>query len=341
MLRLILIGNGFDLAHGLKTKYEDFIYDLIDLQITDPHLSPTIFTSTHELKGHKDFFSVLKDPSGVKTGHFRPSNYITFQNKFFELVISNYSSKNWCDIEELYFQELLKCEYVSRIERLNQDFEIIKNHLGVYLKKATQILKTTTIDPIYYLLKRFSNFIPGDTLILNFNYTNTLGSYLSQIPNIDLINIHGEIDNPENPIIFGFAAEEDIITSLLEKGSHEWLRNIKDNCYKESDNFDKLEKFLNSGQYIDVFILGHSCGYSDNLILRQIFNGPKVHKVRLFYYQSIENFRKSLYNIQRIMKDYSQFRKIVNFKESIHIPQADDNETLNRNFEDFVDKVLQ
>ena len=25
MNRLILIGNGFDLAHGLKTKYADFI----------------------------------------------------------------------------------------------------------------------------------------------------------------------------------------------------------------------------------------------------------------------------------------------------------------------------
>ena len=26
MNRLVLIGNGFDLAHDLKTKYEDFIY---------------------------------------------------------------------------------------------------------------------------------------------------------------------------------------------------------------------------------------------------------------------------------------------------------------------------
>lgn len=25
MNRLVIIGNGFDLAHGLKTKYEDFI----------------------------------------------------------------------------------------------------------------------------------------------------------------------------------------------------------------------------------------------------------------------------------------------------------------------------
>ena len=26
MNRIVLIGNGFDLAHGLKTSYADFIY---------------------------------------------------------------------------------------------------------------------------------------------------------------------------------------------------------------------------------------------------------------------------------------------------------------------------
>ena len=26
MNRIVLIGNGFDLAHDLKTRYEDFIY---------------------------------------------------------------------------------------------------------------------------------------------------------------------------------------------------------------------------------------------------------------------------------------------------------------------------
>ena len=28
MNRIILIGNGFDLAHGLKTSYDDFVSEL-------------------------------------------------------------------------------------------------------------------------------------------------------------------------------------------------------------------------------------------------------------------------------------------------------------------------
>ena len=30
MNRLVIIGNGFDLAHGLKTSYKDFIKDYIN-----------------------------------------------------------------------------------------------------------------------------------------------------------------------------------------------------------------------------------------------------------------------------------------------------------------------
>ena len=33
MNRIVLIGNGFDLAHGLKTRYEDFINWYCDLRV--------------------------------------------------------------------------------------------------------------------------------------------------------------------------------------------------------------------------------------------------------------------------------------------------------------------
>ena len=33
MNRIILVGNGFDLAHGLKSSYKDFVLDLIKQKI--------------------------------------------------------------------------------------------------------------------------------------------------------------------------------------------------------------------------------------------------------------------------------------------------------------------
>ena len=35
MNRLVIIGNGFDLAHGLKTRYEDFINWYWDKRVDD------------------------------------------------------------------------------------------------------------------------------------------------------------------------------------------------------------------------------------------------------------------------------------------------------------------
>ena len=35
MNRLILVGNGFDLAHGLKTSYKDFIDDFWEGKINE------------------------------------------------------------------------------------------------------------------------------------------------------------------------------------------------------------------------------------------------------------------------------------------------------------------
>jgi hypothetical protein len=41
MNRLIIIGNGFDLAHGLKTSYHDFILDRLLAALEDLRLSNT------------------------------------------------------------------------------------------------------------------------------------------------------------------------------------------------------------------------------------------------------------------------------------------------------------
>ncbi len=35
MNRLVIVGNGFDIAHGLKTRYEDFLYDYLILALKE------------------------------------------------------------------------------------------------------------------------------------------------------------------------------------------------------------------------------------------------------------------------------------------------------------------
>ena len=44
-------------------------------------------------------------------------------------------------------------------------------------------------------------------LVVNFNYTDTASQYLAEFPDESLINIHGELSNADNPIIFGYGDE--------------------------------------------------------------------------------------------------------------------------------------
>ena len=40
MNRLVLIGNGFDLAHNLKTRYSDFMLGLFKFELMDAENKP-------------------------------------------------------------------------------------------------------------------------------------------------------------------------------------------------------------------------------------------------------------------------------------------------------------
>lgn len=75
MNRIILVGNGFDLAHNLPTKYEDFIYWYLDARIKklkneDSNISKDVLC-TFELERSSlyetwiDFFSTTKDSSFI------------------------------------------------------------------------------------------------------------------------------------------------------------------------------------------------------------------------------------------------------------------------------------
>jgi len=147
MNRLILIGNGFDLAHGMKTNYKDFIEHLWfgiykDLKYEAKKgavrytFNSRIFKDSNslvkitysnigynELNGYmgissKNYvFDINIPKDGISAS--LDSKYIKdiiagvtkigceFTNSFFEIITNNYTRKNWSDIEADYYKELL------------------------------------------------------------------------------------------------------------------------------------------------------------------------------------------------------------------------------------------
>ncbi|GHU57377.1 hypothetical protein FACS189411_10890 [Bacteroidia bacterium] len=306
MNRIILIGNGFDLAHGLKTSYKDFIKEFWEQQVEDAN----IFEKWRGEDGNFVFENVFfklksfqykkyKDVSSLK------EDILYYKNNFLERIEKVRVISNWVDLEELYYRELLNCLkiekvnndvfVVSSIKKLNEDFSVIRNKLNDYLRNIGKGEKIDEID------KHIRDGQDGKILFLNFNYTNTETLYFRD--GDERIYIHGEIDSEDNPIIFGYGDELSVDFKDIENTNrNEFLENAKSIKYLETDNYDRLLNFIkNEGQY-EVCIFGHSCGNSDRTLLNTIFEHSNCIKIRPFYYkESItkDNFSEMTRNISR------------------------------------------
>jgi len=293
MNNLVIIGNGFDLAHGLKTSYKEFIENI------------------------------------------NPNQIDILRNQFYIILKGDLVLKNWCDIERMYFKQLTsneKYRFYTDPKKLNTEFEILKNYLAEYLR-----IQEKEAKPIEIYKELFKYFGSHETKILNFNYTNTLKNlYLNEIDINNVIHIHGELSNPINPIVFGYAAMDDESRNLIDKQENEYMRNIKKQLYKHAENEHLLSYYLNGSQKINVSILGHSCGISDKLILNQILNHKNINSICTYYFNDYEQYFQTQVNIDRIMMDDEKFRKLViDYNNCIRMPQHDDTKKQN---EDFIKK---
>lgn len=160
MNRIVLIGNGFDLAHGLPTRYQDFIDWYWEQrvhslgQVDGPILEDPL--CTFELK--TEHRSSWRGWCNTEVWAHRPQTMDEFwqlfnsypvcklkKSAFFENICKSIETKNWVDIENEYY-ELLK-EYTlhsdgSRdsllsVQHLNMQLQYLEHLLVDYLSTIT------------------------------------------------------------------------------------------------------------------------------------------------------------------------------------------------------------
>jgi hypothetical protein len=339
MHNLVIVGNGFDLAHGLKTGYIDFVKHVINTRSVTPdsysNLLRTPITTRNRTR-FPDYDSLIGSP--------RNEHNAFFSNLFFKKIFEEVKA-NWCDVEKLYFQELLgnTAEYsegrrYSNPFYLNDQFEMVKKELEKYLIEEQERFNPISIYKEFF--KAIGQSSSKD-LILNFNYTKTVSNYISEDKHVEQIHIHGELDNDQNPIIFGFAANDREARELISKDDNEFMRNIKKHNYKRTGNEIRLINYLNDNKNIDVLILGHSCGISDKLILNQIFNHDNVSSISVFYFESYESYFNGQVNIARIMDNDKNFKRLINYTDCHRMPQFDDSADQQTEFKRYVRRHLQ
>lgn len=353
MNNIIIIGNGFDLAHGMKTSYTDFIKHMVNEHIEDKSRYSDLFdlpssmillnkgtSSTYSFKINS--YDALKDSINKRWD----KNKI-FNNRFVESLIKQMALENWCDIESFYFQELLNIKdnnssYYTPKE-LNDDFEILKHHLSNYL--LTQENDSKEMEEYASFFQKIDS---KNTIIVNFNYTRTIHThYAKYLQNSKIIDIHGQLDDTANPMIFGYAAINSEIEELL-KGDNHYFRNIKKVMYKKSSeethllkalkHFEDKKRFMEEDSVI-ISILGHSCGISDSHILNKILSLEKIVDIYIYYFKDYySGFYDTHINLRRIVNN-DVWEKVVDFPNSTCMPQHDD--IANDELSKLADKVYE
>lgn len=315
MNRLIIIGNGFDLAHGLKTSYCDFIRDYLSRSINtfirtsdyeDPLLRITFKYSNYINNGE---FKSTPETALVDLKNLLNHNLVEIKYKSYFLLktIDIVNEMNWVDLENVYFDHLINTKNgqgifdSTEVKKLNIEFGFLKSELEQYLLRiensgqkpvSDEINKIfrSSINKEEIVLKTVQGGQPINILFLNFNYTNTVEKYRQTckdyiIGSTTINYIHGRLGSKANPIIFGFGDEYD--TRYLEfedLKNKDLLKHIKSFGYFKASNYHNLTRFTNSDDF-QVFVLGHSLGLSDRTMLKQIFEHERCKSIKIFYYQ--------------------------------------------------------
>lgn len=173
--RLIIIGNGFDLAHGMKTRYKDFVNGYLRQRINEhrgskspkktedklmsiiplcdtnkvfrDNLPPNYYTPSVEML--RDEYNDNLTPK-QNLDKVRACRYEVQLSPFFDKIIEKIENKNWVDIEYAYYEylcdicnkpELSKEEVSEKIDELNEEMKCITSELAKYLRKQDEEYK--------------------------------------------------------------------------------------------------------------------------------------------------------------------------------------------------------
>ncbi len=361
--RLVIIGNGFDLAHGLKTSYKDFIKyyinssiksffeggkhnykdDLLSIIAKNSFLYPDrYYLRMVNYWTDKEVDEVLKvDPIELLNRLRSEDGVSVKKSEFFERILKNLETKGWTDIESDYYALLKKyADNIEVCETLNNQMDFLRDKLAEYLntQETPQMISelpdifNSTIDISDIAPSRRMDFIkyrgynPQKTVVLDFNYTPTTGMYENS--SIIVLHIHGSLDNTKS-MIFGYGDEMDKdFQELEDRNENELLKNTKSVKYLEDDKYYKLMNFIGGLPY-QVFIMGHSCGNSDRTLLHTIFEHENCISIKPFYHKKSKNdgdddYSNIIQNIYRNFKDKTLFRdRVVNKMKCVPMPQVE------------------
>lgn len=267
-----LIGNGFDLACGLKSSYPD----VYEEYIKQPSQSQVVEKFKEDLVANK---------TKEKWGNWSD----------FEMGMAEYA-KNFINEKELIecvsdFKAFLEKHLAQEEKKFLTEYEIIEKHYGQSLQKYIQNGVYDFHKGITKKIEREIEDLGNGTIwnysFINFNYTGVLKKVISEhiFTSKRIFNIHGELVNHD--VILGVDNVEQIKSSfnISKKGKRIFLKPYL-NGENDPNKVDYIKDIIQTSSCVCLF--GISLGDSDLTWKNELITWLKAstnHHLFIFDYE--------------------------------------------------------
>lgn len=255
--QLFVIGNGFDLHHGMPSRYSDFgrYVECIDRKVFEL-IRDYLFVD-------KDFWNCFED----RLATFDSDLVVDHAENF----LVSYGAEDWSDAYHHDFEYEIE-QIVNGLSRT------MRKHFTEWIRELPIPLLGTV--PLVNCIDRRARF-------LNFNYTPTLQSLYGVHPG-RVLHIHGSAVDPASSIVLGHGWErqaDELLTGRADEDTDPRVAGgfrLIDDYF--ADTFKPTKEILAQNQAFfdglvdvtDVFILGHSLADVDTLYIAEIANKVPV-----------------------------------------------------------------
>lgn len=283
-MNIYLLGNGFDLAHGLCTSYMNFLYFIynkyvceIDEKDFNIHFLDIVRSSKVNVTEVEEDLDRKGEPIRIKSSYA-----VKWFISLFDYIEIESDEKFWSSLEKslgLISYESIIDEYDNNdLEDFFEEDEYYDS-LTYRWPEIAQLLKVWLrewIDSIDINQDNYNKFYKEihskESYFINFNYTLTL----EEVYHIDskyILHIHGK--KGDNEYIFGhgnFKKNDEFIT--VSPTFTDNITNVE-RAFSKSLQIDKLDEFIKnlkvrSSENIIINVIGFSFGDVDNMYIRKL-----------------------------------------------------------------------
>lgn len=325
MNRIVLIGNGFDIAHGLNTRYSDFINwywkqwlyklkecesNLLEDEICKFALKDSQNTWLNFLYCHSLFTKDLNGSDFIELVKSNTSQIIFEPCAFLKTICTCLDVQNWVDIENIYYS-LLNASHgnTDNVKKLNKELDYLKTKLVGYL---STIRIDKNIKSNYIQEKILEPFNPRDIMVSDRDYIDEHFKYWIQqdtkehILKLSLYNKVGlpttfDIDNLKKDFT-------DIKSKNINLNQYDVYRDlflIPDNILLLNFNYTKTVElyqhnfpinYIHGSLYRPQTVI---FGYGDEMdekyqTLRELNDNEYLKNIKSIKYLEADNYRKLL-----------------------------------------------